>query len=901
MSERLGLDFAGLLRQLRAGARLTQEELAESAGISARSVSDLERGINRTAHKDTAVLLARALNLTGQVAELFVSAARGRVRAADVLAARERDATSAGHNLSAPLTSFVGREQEMAAVARHLGVARLVTLTGTGGVGKTRLAAEVAAGALAHFADGVWLADLVGVNDPGLVPTAVMQALGVRQDGVPAVEALRNRLRSADLLLVLDNCEHLLDACAQLAAILLRAAPGLRVLATSREALGLPGEVVFPVLPLPLPAQNAGEQAIAEAAAVRLFLDRGSAARGGTPGQVAPLEVAGRICRDLDGLPLAIELAAARLGTLSAADIEAQLDDRFSFLAYRRPAADPRHQALRAAMDWSYDLLTAAEQEVFAELSVFAGTFGLAQLAEVCASGDQTAALELIDTLAAKSLVACELSEDGTRYRLLETIRQYAAARLTKTGDPEAVHCRHAVAYLDLARREQDPAVLALELDNFRAALGWALARGDDTGPELAEALGDFWLNSGLLQEGRSWLERVLGQPPAGQRLRASLLRQLGAIAHQGGDLERAEAALAEAAKAAEAAGAAAVLARIRLLLGEINFAHGASLAETLTDCQAATAVLEAEGDLAGLAEAWLLTGLLIEGNDRDWTREQQLEAYERALAYSRQSGHRDVAARASRSIGLSLFCSAMRADEYIPRYEQLLRDAEGDLWAEAHMLPTLVLMYACVGRFDDAREALVRARSLLAGFGARFALATMAAISAGAIELYSGDFAAAERCFREGSEELRAMGERAFRGILANWTAEALYAQGRFAEAQQMNAEAEAAVVTDDLQPQLAWRFTQAKLLAQRGEIPAATQLINQVEDALPPSITPWFRAFVLEAKAEISRLAGNPGQAEQDLNAALRIYEDIGLAALVARAKAAINGLANGSETDL
>ena len=288
-----------MLRRLRAGARLTQEELAEAAGISPRSVSDLERGINRTARKDTAVLLAGALNLTGRVAELFVAAARGRVPAADVLAAMERDAAAAGHNLPVPLTSFIGREQELAEVARLVGEARLVTLTGTGGVGKTRLAAEAAAGALTRFADGVWLADLAGVGDAGLVPVAVLQALGVRQEGgVPAVEALAYRLRSADLLLVVDNCEHVLDACAQLAGMLLRGAPGLRVLATSREALGLPGEVVYPVRPLALPVETADEHAIAQASAVRLFLDRGRAARGGTLNVVALAAVAGRICRE---------------------------------------------------------------------------------------------------------------------------------------------------------------------------------------------------------------------------------------------------------------------------------------------------------------------------------------------------------------------------------------------------------------------------------------------------------------------------------------------------------------------------------------------------------------------------------------------------------------------------
>ena len=314
------------------------------------------------------------------------------------------------HNLPAPLTSFLGREQDSALLERLLGEARLVTLTGTGGTGKTRLALEVGARVVSRFPDGVWLAELAGVADPGLVGEQVMGALGVRQAGdVPVLEALIYRLRSAELLLVLDNCEHLLDACAQLAGALLRAAAGLRVLATSREPLGIPGEVTCPVRPLDLPSERADAHALAQAPAVRLFLDRGSAARGGTGGGVAPVAVAERICRTLDGLPLAIELAAARLGTLSAAEIEAHLADRFRFLAYRRPVADPRHQALRAAMDWSYDLLSADERRVLGELSVFAGTFGLAQAAEVCSGGDQ---------LASWGSCRCSLAPSGWRRRL---------------------------------------------------------------------------------------------------------------------------------------------------------------------------------------------------------------------------------------------------------------------------------------------------------------------------------------------------------------------------------------------------------------------------------------------------------------------------------------------------
>ena len=291
--------------------------------------------------------------------------------------------------------------------------------------GQELRALEFAAGAVERFGDGAWVAGLSGVADPRLVGSVVIDALGLRLSGdAPATEALCSRLRSAELLLVLDNCEHLLGGCAELAVALLGSCPRLRVLATSREVLGVPGEAVYAVSPLQVPPQSSDAGALARAPAVRLFLERGRAARAAA---AAPVEIVAGICRELDGLPLAIELAAARTSVLSAEEIAVRLADKFRFLADRRPMADPRHRTLKAAIGWSYDLLAADERRGFLELSVFAGGFTLAAAAAVCCDGDEAVALDAVDQLVGKSLVAAEPAGGGTRYRLLETIRQYAA------------------------------------------------------------------------------------------------------------------------------------------------------------------------------------------------------------------------------------------------------------------------------------------------------------------------------------------------------------------------------------------------------------------------------------------------------------------------------------------
>jgi predicted ATPase/DNA-binding SARP family transcriptional activator len=801
-----------------------------------------------------------------------------------------------GGNLPVPLSSLVGREPELAEVGRLLAGARLVTLTGPGGSGKTRLAIEAAARAADRFKDGVWLAGLAGIASAELVAPRVMEALGVRQEGdLPVIDALTYRLRPAELLLVLDNCEHLLDACAGLTGTLLAGAPGLRVLATSREPLGVPGEVAYLVPPLELPPESADAQAMARAPAVQLFVDRASAVRAAAAAE-APVETIARICRNLDGLPLAIELAAARAATLSAEEIEARLADKFQFLRHRRPAADPRHQTLKAAIDWSYELLTRDERRVFAELSVFAGGFGLAQAAEVCSSGDQVAALEVIDQLAAKSLLTAQTTPDGTRYQMLETIGDYAANRLAEAGEDGPARRRHTEAFLRLAERETQLAVLARDHDNFRAALKWSLSTGDVAGPQLAYELGDFWLARGLWQEGSQWLERALAQRPADPRVRAGLLRLLGTVLYESGDMEGAKAALAEGFHIAAGAGLRAAAALIRVRLAEIQAPEGITDALALKECEAATNILEAEGDLAGLAEAWILTGKL-----HSWLGDPVAcqQALARAAEYARESGNRYAETEASLWLAISFSDLPVPADAAIGRLEQLLEAARGEPWAEANSLMWLAMLYGYVGRFTDARRAATRSQQMLTQIGAKMQQALCAALVAGQIELIAGDPAAAEHHTRDGYETLRAMGEHGYLSSVTGMLAETVYAQGRLGEAEQLAEEARALAAADDIDVQFRWRATEAKLHARRGDFDAARRLVAEAEALISPTSWAVLQAEVLTDKAEVSQLAGAPAEAAASLHKALRIYEDKRAVALAERTRAALASLTPGPGT--
>ncbi|MGQ0551200.1 MAG: tetratricopeptide repeat protein [Armatimonadota bacterium] len=445
------------------------------------------------------------------------------------------------------LTSFIGRESEIEEVRRLLGTTHLLTVVGIGGAGKTRLALQVADRVVEEFPHGVYLVELAQVTDPGLVPQAVASSLGVREDpDRPLIESLTGHLQSRRMLLVLDNCEHLVDAIAELATELLGAAPSLKLLCTSREALAIAGEAAWriPSLSVPDPRRVLDRNALETFEAVRLFVERAAEVVAGfvLTEQNAPAIV--QICRRLDGIPLAIELAASRIRVLTSDQIAARLDDRFRLLAGGSRTAMPRQQTLKAAMDWSYDLLTSQEAALLRRLSVFSRGCTLDAAEAVCAAGDvgSHGVLDLLTRLVDKSLVVAEEEDRENRYRLLETVKQYGRDKLVEAGEAPAVRHRHLEWFLSLAERAgpklqtADQLVwlsrLDAEHDNIRGALEWALESAEEEIPaRMAESLWWFWSLRGQNNEGREWLNKAVARARRPSSIRARTLASAAMLA----------------------------------------------------------------------------------------------------------------------------------------------------------------------------------------------------------------------------------------------------------------------------------------------------------------------------------------------------------------------------------
>ena len=461
------------------------------------------------------------------------------------------------NNLPIQLTTFIGRENEIAEIKQALELHRLVTLTGSGGTGKTRLSLQVAADLLEKFDHGVWFVELAPLTDPELIPQTILSAIGIQeQQGKLPIEALKEYLHEKKTLILLDNCEHLIESTAKVANALLNAAPELTIIASSREALGVKGELSYPVPSLSLPdiKHLPVLEQLSQYEAVRLFIDRASL--------VAPHFVVDRnsapfiaqICYRLDGIPLAIELAAARVRVLSLEEISKRLDDRFRLLTGGARTALPRQQTLRALIDWSYDLLSEKERLLLRRLSVFTGGWTLEAAEEVCA-GDGIETYDILDLLTQlvnKSLVVVmEYSQSGeTRYRMLETIRQYAREKFLEAGGGEVVRDKHLAYFVKLVEHAEPELYrsnqvfwlnkLDDEIDNFRMAVEWALANDVESGLRIAAIPWRFWQARSHLQEVGDWLSQLLERYKITNALHAQALTIHSSCRFRQGDISEA-------------------------------------------------------------------------------------------------------------------------------------------------------------------------------------------------------------------------------------------------------------------------------------------------------------------------------------------------------------------------
>jgi predicted ATPase/DNA-binding CsgD family transcriptional regulator len=472
--------------------------------------------------------------------------------------------------LRGELTEFVGRRAELALVREALGVARLVTLTGPGGIGKTRLALQAADHTRRAFRDGVWLGELGGLRDPALLVAEVARSLGLSDQSARwAVASLSDHLRERQLLLVLDQCEHLADACAVMADGLLRACPGLRIIATSRHVLGVTGEVTLAVPPMTVPARADpdGTEDLLRFEAVGLFAARAAAVLPGFTLDASNAPAVAGICRRLDGIPLALELAAVRLRSLSPAQILSRLDTRFQLLSSGSAAEMPQHRTLEAALEWSYGLLTGAEQGLWRRVSVFAGSFDLDAAEVVCAGGEiaAEAVVDLVDTLVAKSVLSRVAGDDRARYRLLDTIGEFGLRKVRGRGNERRLRLLHREWYAALAARQEafGPRraewLTALDTDheNLRAALEFSLSAPHDVavGAELACDLWLYWLTHGHITEGRRVLAAMLDQLDQTAEMRPRALWVAGYLAQFQGDIAAARELLEAALTAARTVG----------------------------------------------------------------------------------------------------------------------------------------------------------------------------------------------------------------------------------------------------------------------------------------------------------------------------------------------------------
>ena len=579
-------------------------------------------------------------------------------------------------NIPVPLTSFIGREKEVAEIVRLLNKNRLLTLTGSGGVGKTRLAIQSSNKLAEKFKDGVWWVDLVGLNDPLLMPQAIAKVVGVREvSSEPIMETLKNALKSKDLLLVLDNCEHLIDAAAKYAEHLLAACPNLKILATSRERLGIFNETAWHVPSLPLPEGSSFPLKELKAfASVGLFVERTQNVKSDFALTDQNAALVSQICQRLDGIPLAIELAAARVKVISLEEILLRLDDRFSLLTAGSRTALAHQQTLRATIDWSYELLTEPERILFRRLAVLAGGFKLEAVETVCGFGElkREDVLDLLSRLVDKSLaiVQSASSNGGTRYRLLETIRAYAREKLELAGEADTMRDRHLEFFMRLAEEAElyhfssEQLVwfdrVETEIDNMRAALEWSVANvhaGDsktivlrqETGLRVSSALVWFWHRS-YARETSERLKQMLAMTDKPTLGRARTLYSLGFLYWTVNSFLEARRALEEAVTISRKLDDGLTLSRSLGYLGAVAAAEG-DHASAQSLLEESLSIARKFGPAGRKAASWALAFLGdVHFTQGDYPGSKQL--YEEAVALTKEAHEKNMLGLMIRRLG---------------------------------------------------------------------------------------------------------------------------------------------------------------------------------------------------------------------------------------------------------
>jgi predicted ATPase len=587
------------------------------------------------------------------------------------------------HNIPAQMTSFIGRETEMAEIKQALSEHRLVTLTGSGGAGKTRLSLEVGTECLNQFSNGVWLAELAPVTDPILIPQTLLSIFNLREDSHRStLEVLIDYLRPKTLLPMLDNCEHLIETCAQISDALLRACPKLRILASSREALGIAGEVTYrvPSLNTPNPAHLPSLDELEKMDSIRLFIERAATAKPGFTLTKDNASFLAQICYRLDGIPLALELAASRVKVLSPEQIASRLDDRFRLLTGGSRTALPRQQTLRAMIDWSYSLLSEQEKTLFRRLAVFVGGWTLEAAESVC--GDERSGADVLDLLTRlvdKSLVFIEESISEIRYHRLETIRQYSREKFFEADEVEAMRDRHLDFFVQFAElvdenlKGADQLVwqnrMSAEQDNLRTALEWGLTRNPDSALRIAGAANLFWTAGGYSAEGFRWTQKALEQVekvaiPKG----ITIEQRLAARARALRGLTRLYLALGDNANAKRVAEESVALYRqgqdrrglafaLVVLAYPLEFLGERDRAETFL--QESYSIARAEGDVYVICRSLNMLGRVIVDLHHDLDLSQRY--VEESLRLAREAGLRSQEAQACEILALI----AIQRNEY--------------------------------------------------------------------------------------------------------------------------------------------------------------------------------------------------------------------------------------------